>query len=65
MSLPMVVALFAALFALIALILGITSMAHGGAADRDNSNALMRARVAFQAVALGALLFAAWFGFRH
>jgi len=63
MSLPVVVAIFAALFALFALVLGIASMAHGGPADQSNSNSLMRARVAFQAVALGALLLAVGFGF--
>lgn len=59
MDLLVVIALFAGLFAVFALILGVSSMAHAGAADQHNSNALMRARVIAHAVAVAALLLAA------
>lgn len=58
MSPFIVLAIFAGLFALFSLILGVASMAHGGEADRANSNTLMLSRVGFQAVALVALLLA-------
>jgi formate-dependent nitrite reductase membrane component NrfD len=58
MSPFVVIAIFAGLFAVVALGLGIASMAHGGDADRVNSNALMRARVGFHAIALLALFVA-------
>ena len=63
MNLLTVIAIFAAMFALVALILGVASMAHAGAEDRENSNKLMRARVGFHFVAFVALLLAAAFGF--
>jgi hypothetical protein len=62
MSLLVVISIFAALFAVFALILGISSMAHGGDADQNNSQALMRARVASHAIAFGLLLLAAGVG---
>ena len=58
MNLLTAVAIFAFLFTIIALGLGIASMAHGGEADQKNSTQLMTARVLFQAVALAAILLA-------
>ena len=58
MSPFIVIAIFAGLFAVFALGLGVASMAHGGEADKANSNSLMRARVGFHAIALLALLVA-------
>lgn len=58
MSPFVVIAIFAGLFAVFSLILGVASMAHGGEADQANSNALMRSRVGFQAAALLAMLVA-------
>ena len=63
MNLLVVIAIFAALFAVFALILGVSSMAHAGEADRHNSNSLMRARVISQGIAFGLLMLAASSGF--
>jgi len=59
MNLLVVIAIFAALFAAIALLLGVSSMAHAGDADQHNSNALMRARVISQGIAFALLMLAA------
>lgn len=63
MNLLVVIAIFAALFAVFALVLGVSSMAHAGVADQHNSNSLMKARVIAQGVAFGLLLLAASSGF--
>jgi len=62
MDLLVVVAIFAFLFTLFVLFLGIRSMAHGGREDLENSTGLMRARVGLQLVALVAVLVAVALG---
>jgi Hypoxia induced protein conserved region len=65
MNVLTVIAIFAFLFTLFVLGRGIWSMAHGGQHDREESNGFMRARVAWQFVALVAVLLAVALGLQR